>query len=154
MATGRDNPYGAFNFVVTAAPINGGDGTTIRGGFQEISGLNIEVTVAEYRNGNEAENHTRKFNTLTKSGDVTLKRGVIGVLDLFTWIKAVRDGDQSAPTKVTIDLMDEAHSTKVLTWTLTNARPIKYTAPTFNAKTATDVAIEEIVLSAEKVEIS
>lgn len=154
MAVARDNPYGAFNFVVTADPINGGDGTGLKGGFQEISGLNIEVTVAEYRNGNEPENHTRKFNTLAKAGDVTLKRGVIGVLDLFNWIKRVRDGDLTARTNVKIELMDEAHTSAVMTWTLYNARPTKYTAPTFNAKTATDVAIEEVVLAAEKVEMT
>lgn len=154
MATARDNPYGAFNFVVTADPINGGDGVGLRGGFQEISGLNNEVTVAEYRNGNDPENHTRKYNTLNKTGDVTLKRGVIGALDLFNWIKRVRDGDLTARTNVKIELMDEAHTSTVLTWTLYNARPIKYTAPSFNAKTATDVAIEEVVLSAEKVEMS
>lgn len=153
MAVARDNPYGAFNFLLTADPINNGDGTTLRGGFQEISGLNMEVTVAEYRNGNEPENHTRKMNTLTKTGDVTLKRGVVGTLDLFNWIKRVRDGDQTARVNVVIELMDETHTTTVLKWKLTNARPIKFTAPTFNAKTATDVAVEELVLSSEKLEM-
>lgn len=153
MAVARDNPYGAFNFIVTADPINAGDGTTIKGGFQEISGLNMEVTVAEYRNGNEPENHTRKMNTLTKTGDVTLKRGVVGSLDIFNWFKQVSTGDQSARKQVTIELMDEAHTQTVLKWKLTNARPMKYTMPAFNAKTATDVAIEELVLSAEKVEM-
>ena len=61
MAVPRDNPYGAFNFVVTADPINGGDGASLKGGFQEISGLNIEVTVAEYRNGNERVNSSRRI---------------------------------------------------------------------------------------------
>jgi phage tail-like protein len=153
MAISRDNPYGGFNFIVTADPINGGDGASLRGGFQEISGLNMEVTVAEYRNGNEPENHTRKLNTLAKTGDVTLKRGVVGTLDLFNWIKRVRDGDQTAWVSVTIQLMDEAHTAPVMTWKLTNARPTKYTAPTFNAKTATDVAIEELVLASDKVEM-
>ena len=155
MATPRDNPYGAFNFQVTAQFVNNGDGTTIRGGFQEISGLNMEVTVAEYRNGNDAENHTRKLNTLVKTGDVTLKRGFIGTLDFFAWIKQIGGGDQSArATNVTIELMDEAHSGVVATWTLYNARPSKYTIPTLNAKTAADVAIEELVLACEKLEMN
>lgn len=149
MAAGRDNPYGAFHFVFTATPINNGDGTAVRGGFQEISGLNMEVTVAEYRSGRDKANHTRKFNTLTKTGDVTLKRGVIGTVDLFAWIKQVRDGDPNAPKDVTIEMMDERGETTVLKWKLERARPIKFTAPTFNAKTATDVAIEELVLSSE-----
>jgi hypothetical protein len=36
-----------------------------------------------------------------------------------------------------------------MTFTLKNARPIRYTAPTFNAKTGTEVAIEELVLAIE-----
>ena len=153
MAVIRDSPYGAFNFIVTAENINGGDGRDFKGGFQEISGLNMEVTVAEYRNGNEPENHTRKLNTLTKTGDVTLKRGVIGSLDIYNWIRQVSQGDLSARKMVTIELLDEGHTQTVMKWKLTNARPMKYTMPTFNAKTATDVAIEELVLSAEKVEM-
>jgi phage tail-like protein len=81
MAVQRDNLYGNFNFRVTVDRF--GDAGSVRAGFQEISGLNTEVTVAEYRNGNEPENHARKMNGIYKSGDVTLKRGVIGVTDFL-----------------------------------------------------------------------
>ncbi len=150
MAVPRDNPYGNFNFRVTVDRF--GDPNSVRAGFQEVSGLGLEVTVAEYRNGNEPENHTRKMNGIYKASDVTLKRGVIGVTDFFDWIKAVRDGDQAQRRSVTIELMDEAHSGPVMTWKLTNARPMKYTAVTLNAKGGTDVAIEELVLSCEKLD--
>ena len=153
MAVQRDNPYGAFNFHVNVDRIGGGDPSSIAAGFQEISGLGIEVTIAEYRNGNELENHTRKLNGLSKASDVTLKRGVIGMTDFFAWISATRDGDQTVRSTVTIELMDEAHSQPVLTWRLTNARPMKYTGATLNAKTGTDVAIEELVLSCEKLDV-
>jgi phage tail-like protein len=53
---------------------------------------------------------------------------------------------------VTIELMDEAHTGPVMTWKLTNARPMKYTGPTLNAKGGGDVAMEELVLSCEKIE--
>src|SRR5690349_21123627 len=116
MAVARDNPYGAFNFKVTADPF--GDAGAVRAGFQEISGIGLEVTVAEYRNGNEPENHVRKMNGIYKPSDVTLKRGVIGVVDFFTWIRAVRDGDQNQRKTVKIELLDEAHTATVMTWTL------------------------------------
>jgi len=153
MATERDNPYGAFNFEVTADPF-GGSAESVRAGFQEISGLSLEVTEAEYRNGNEKENHVRKMNGLYKAGDVTLKRGVIGVDDFFRWIKDVRDGSQEARKTVVIALKDEARSATVMTWTLTNAKPKSYKGPTLNAKGGSDVAIEELVLSCEKVDVS
>jgi phage tail-like protein len=151
MAVQRDNPYGNFNFRVTVDRF--GDAGSVRAGFQEISGLSTEVTVAEYRNGNEPENHVRKMNGIYKSGDVTLKRGLIGVIDFFAWVRDVRNGAQNVRSSVTIELMDEAHTGPVMTWKLTNARPMKYTAPTMNAKGGTDVAIEELVLSCEKIDV-
>jgi phage tail-like protein len=153
MAVPRDNPYGAFNFQVTVDRIGGGNPASIPAGFQEISGLGIEITVAEYRNGNELENHVRKMNGLYKSSDVTLKRGVIGTTDFFSWVRDTRDGAQNVRSSVTIELMDEAHTQPVMTWKLTNARPMKYTGATLNAKTGTDVAIEELVLACEKLDV-
>lgn len=151
MAVQRDNPYGNFNFRITVDRF--GDPNSIPAGFQEISGLGLEVTIAEYRNGNEPENHTRKMNGVYKASDVTLKRGVIGVTDFFTWIRDVRDGAQNVRSTVVIELMDEAHTQPVMTWRLTNARPMKYTGATLNAKGGTDVAIEELVLACEKLDV-
>lgn len=153
MPVPRDNPYGAFNFRVTIDRIGGGNPDSIPAGFQEISGLGMEVVIAEYRNGNEKENHVRKLNGIYKASDVTLKRGVIGVKDFFDWIKATGDGNQGVRTTVTIELMDEARTGPVMTWKLTNARPMKYTGATLNAKTGTDVAMEELVLSCEKLDV-
>ena len=62
-------------------------------GFQEVTGLNIEMTQAEYRNGNEKVNHVRKITGMYKVGDVTFKRGLIGAVDLFAWIDQARKGD-------------------------------------------------------------
>ncbi|KAB8141598.1 phage tail protein [Chloroflexia bacterium SDU3-3] len=150
MATERENPYSTFNFLVD---LGTGDTGSIKAGFQEVSGLNIEVSSAEYRNGNEKVNHVRKINTMYKVGDITLKRGMIGALDLYQWITATRSGDQTVRRNITIQLRDEAGSNTVMTWRLTNARPIKYTAPSLNAKTGTDIAIEELVLSCEDLTI-
>jgi phage tail-like protein len=152
MAVPRNNPYSAFNFRVTADRF--GDAGSVQAGFQEISGLGMEVTIAEYRNGNDAENHTRKINNVYKTNDVTLKRGIIGSTAFFDWIRDVRDGAQNVLSTVTIELMAEDHSGPVMTWTLTNARPMKYTGVTLNAKGGTDVAIEELVLSSEKLDVS
>ena len=147
------NPYGAFNFQVTVDRIGGGDPESIVAGFQEISGLGIEITIAEYRNGNEKDNHVRKMNGLYKSSDVTLKRGLIGTTDFFAWIDLTRTGNPKSRSLVTIELMDEAHTQPVMTWKLSGARPMKYTGATLNAKTGTDVAIEELVLAIEQLDI-
>ena len=77
MATERANPYGTFNYLVDL-----GTGVTgsVKAGFQEVTGLSIEVTSADYRNGNEGVNHPRKINGVYKVGDITLKRGLMGAL--------------------------------------------------------------------------
>lgn len=151
MAIERNTPYHSFNFRVTVDRF--GDANSFTAGFQEVSGLSNEITLAEYRNGNEPENHVRKVPGMNKSTDVTLKRGVIGSLNFFTWIKETREGSQAVRRPVTIELMDEAHATPVMTWKLYNALPMKYTAPSLNAKGGTDVAIEELVLACERLDV-
>src|SRR2546430_16820503 len=87
MATLRDRPYVQFNFLVDLGTGNT-DGP--EAGFQECSGIGMEVTVAEYRNGNEKENSVRKITGLNKSTDVTLKRGVIGSLQPYHLVNPSR----------------------------------------------------------------
>jgi phage tail-like protein len=149
MAIPRDRPYVQFNFLVDLGTGNT-DGP--EAGFQEVSGIGMEVTVAEYRNGNEKENAVRKITGLNKSTDVTLKRGVIGSLNLYQWLDEIRNGDQNAMRNVTIHLQNEDHTTIVQTWKLLRARIIKHTSGPLNAK-GTDVAMEELVLAYERLEM-
>jgi phage tail-like protein len=150
MATQRPNTFGSFNFLVDFAT---GDTGSVLAGFQEVSGMNIEVTSADYRNGNSRDNHPIKVNGVYKVGDVTFKRGLIGALDLYQWIDALRTGDHTVLRTVHIQLQDEAHDGPVMTWTLVNARPLRYTVPALNAKTGTEVAVEEMVLSCEDLSV-
>jgi phage tail-like protein len=146
MAEQRANPYLQFNFTVD---LGGG----VAGGFQEISGIGMEVSVAEYRNGDEKTNNTRKITGLNKATDVTLKRGAIGALDLYKWLSDIRDGKDSGIRKaVTIALQSEDRSKTAFTWSLKNARIIKYTGGPMNAK-GSDVAMEELVLAYERLEM-
>jgi len=149
MAVMRERPYVQFNFLVDL-----GDGNTegADAGFQEVSGIGMEVTVAEYRNGNERENSVRKITGLNKSTDVTLKRGVIGSLRLYNWLNEIRNGNQNAMRTVTIQLQNEDHTEVVQTWKLLRARIIKHTSGPMNAK-GTDVAMEELVLAYERLEM-
>lgn len=149
MAVFRERPYVQFNFLV-----NLGDGATDgpEAGFQEISGIGMEVTVVEYRNGNDKENSVRKITGLNKCTDVTLKRGIIGSLNLYNWLDQIRNGDQSAYRTVVIQLQNEDHSAVVQEWILRRARIIKHTSGPLNAK-GTDVAMEEMVLAYERLDI-
>ncbi|HNC50761.1 MAG TPA: phage tail protein [Accumulibacter sp.] len=149
MAVLRDRPYVQFNFHV-----NLGDGVTNtpQAGFQEISGIGMEVTITEYRPGNYAFNNVIKTAGLNKATDVTMKRGVIGSLDLYKWLDDVRNGANSGLRTVTIDLKSEDRSTTVQSWRLINARIMKHQSGPLSAK-GTDVAMEELTLSYERLEM-
>jgi phage tail-like protein len=140
----EDRPYMQFNFQVQ---ING----EVAGGFQEISGIGTEVPATEYRHGNDKENNVRKLAGLNKSSDVTLKRGVMGTEYLADWIDGFRKGNGELRT-VRIDLLNEERA-PVMGWVLNSARPSKLTYGAFNAK-GNDVAMEEVVLICEKVELA
>jgi phage tail-like protein len=149
MAVVRDRPYVQFNFHV-----NLGDGVTNtpQAGFQEISGIGMEVTITEYRPGNYAFNNVIKTAGLNKATDVTMKRGVIGSLDLYKWLDDVRNGASTGLRTVTVELKSEDRTQTVQTWRLINARIMKHTSGPFNAK-GTDVAMEELTLSYERLEM-
>ena len=149
MAVQRDRPYPQFNFLVDL-----GDGETDgpHAGFAECSGIGMSVDVIEYRNGNEKENSVRKLTGLARYPDVTLKRGIIGSLDLYQWLNDIRNGNQTAFRTVTVQLMNEDHTATVQTWRLLRARIVKHVSGPFDAK-GCDVAIEELTLAYERLEM-
>jgi phage tail-like protein len=149
MAIARERPYVQFNFLVDL-----GTGVTDgpQAGFQECSNIGMEVTVAEYRAGNMKENSVQKITGLNKATDVTLKRGVIGSLDLYQWLDAIRNGDQTAFRTVTVKLQNEDHTQVVQAWKLLRARIVKHVSGPMNAK-GTDVAMEELTLAYERLQM-
>src|SRR6266496_1725876 len=150
MPVREERPFVQFNFRVELN-LPGMDSKSFSGGFQEISGIGMEVTVSEYRNGNDRDNGTRKITGLNKQTDVTLKRGVIGALPLYTWLDDIRNGNQTAFRDVTIERLSESREA-VLEWRLLRARITKCTYGPRNAK-GNDVTMEETVLSYERLEM-
>ena len=147
----RQTPYGAFNFLVDLRhPAGPGPGEPL-GGFSDVSGINTEVKVAEYRAGNFPENHVQKVPGTHTVADITLKRGIVNSQDLWTWIDDVRLHGPKAKRDVLITLCDETGQ-PVQAWKLRRVVPLKYTAPTLAAKGGGDVAVEELTLSGEALE--
>ena len=148
MATLRDHPYGRFVFQVD---FGSGDPDSIDGGFEEVGPIAAEIDVIEYRAGNDRVNAVHKLPGLHRVHDVTLKRGVIGSTTLFTWFRAGTLG-QADRRNVTIRLLNEDQSDVVFTWRLVRAWPVKYVVKSLNA-TSSDVAIEELVLTCEGIDV-
>ncbi len=147
MATPRETPYGAFNYLINLGLPDAPEDKVL-GGFSDVSGIGREVTIAEYRNGNEKELLPRKVAGMHKISDVTLKRGVVNSRMLWEWVNGINKEDPDAKGNVTITLRDEENE-GVLSWTLQRVIPMKYTGPTLAAKGGGDVAMEELVLSVE-----
>jgi len=149
MAT-RDTPYGAYNFIVELNDGSASDRAI--GGFSDVSGIGTEITLMEYRPGNDRENRVRKIPGLHKASDVTLKRGIMGATNFYDWISVTRR-DPTVTRNVSITLNDE-QGNPVLRWNLINARPMKWTGPTLAGKGGSDVAMEELVVAAEGFEFA
>jgi phage tail-like protein len=148
MAVVREDPYAACNFHVMIPGILE-DGRSARAAFSEVSGLDVEIATIEYRTG--AEDLTvRKLPGLNKSTNITLKRGITGDLTLWTWLKAVMDGNVRRADG-TITLLDESRQ-PVMAWRFRRAWPCKLSGPTLNAK-SNEVAIEVLELCHEGLEL-
>jgi len=144
----RETPFGAYNFLVE---FDGNEAAnTALGGFSDVSGIGTEITLMEYRQGNDKENRVRKIPGMHKAGDVTLKRGIMGQVNFWDWIRITRV-DPTHKRTVMITLQDEQRNA-VLRWKLINARPMKFTGPTLAAKGGSDVAMEELVVAIEDLE--
>ncbi|MBL8008298.1 MAG: phage tail protein [Ignavibacteria bacterium] len=120
-------------------------GTNI--GFTEVSGLDINIDVIEYRSGSSPVQSVTKMPGLVKYSNIILKRGIVkGDTDFYKWVRTV---NQSTAERrdVVISLLNENHE-PVMTWKVRNAFPAKYCGPDLNAQSS-EVAIETLELAHE-----
>lgn len=150
MATQRDRPYLQFNFLVD---LGTGDTSTPDAGFEECGPFSAWLDEVEYRAGNSKENGVQKLTGIARYEDVTLRRGAIGSLSLWNWLRQVRDGDQNALRTVTVSLQNEAHDAVVMTWKLARARPVRWTIEPLSARRS-EVVVEELVLAYESLDVA
>ncbi|MEY2904579.1 MAG: hypothetical protein RJA52_595 [Bacteroidota bacterium] len=120
--------------------------------FQEVSGLDVQTDVIEYRHGNSPVHSTIKMPGLMKYGDITLKKGVFATDNqFFDWISKIQLNTYERLT-VVIKLLDEDGNPR-MTWTLSNAFPKQVTPTDMNSQSS-EVAVETIVFACEGMEIS
>src|SRR6187399_684896 len=130
----RVDPYGSFDFRVEIGGI-------FRGSFQEVSGLDSSIDVAEYREGGNANPSVYKLPGRSKYSNVTCKRGITDDDSLWNWHMQWVKGDPAAQRlAVGIVLLDRTGRER-MRWHCEAAWPVKWTGPTFNAK-GNEVAIE------------
>jgi len=118
----------------------------------EVSGLETEFDVIEYRAGDSPVFTKVKMPGLRKTSDVTLKKGMFkDDKAMWDWLNQVKLNTIERKT-VTVSLLDESGS-PVKTWQLTNAWPKKITIEGFKSDGNT-AAIETLVLAHEGVTLA
>lgn len=138
-----DYPLPKFHFQVEWS------GTQI--GFTEVSGLDVETEMIEYRHGASPEYIKTRQPGMQKFSNITMKRGTFRTdNEFYDWWQNTRFFEENNETgsafrrDITISLLDETHS-PVVVWKVKNAWPIKV-QPTDLKADANEVAIESIEL--------
>jgi phage tail-like protein len=135
--------YRAFQFMVEIDGIS-------QARFQEVGGLDATIDVVEYREGGDMLG-VRKFPGQTKHSNLSLKRGYTDDTQLWKWYEDVMTGRTERIRKnISVLQLDMAGQEKIR-WNLFQAFPVKYTAPSFNAK-GNDLSIETLEIAYERIE--
>lgn len=138
-------PLAKFSFTVTF-------GTGPEVPFQEVSGLEAETQVIEYRAGDSPIFSPIKMPGIAKYGNVTLKKGVFKQDAAFwDWFKQIQMNTIQRQM-VVIRLLDEQGGT-AMRWTLTNAWPTKITSTDLKSD-GNEVAVETIEIAHEGLTIA
>lgn len=116
-------------------------------GFTEVTGLNLETEVIEYRDGSSPEYNKIKMPGLRKYGNITMKRGTFASdNEYYAWFNTV-NLNQIERRDVTISLLNESHE-PVVVWKVKNAFPVKIQSPDLKSD-ANEAAIESIEIAHE-----
>jgi phage tail-like protein len=124
-------------------------GSTI--GFSEVTGLNVEHQIIEYREGSSPDFSMIKMPGLRKYSNITLKRGMVkSDNEFFKWLNSSALNTVER-RDLTISLLNQAHE-PVVVWKVKNAWPSKMDSGSLDAK-SNDVAIESLELANEGITV-
>lgn len=128
-------------------------GTDLKGiSFQEVSGMDVENQVIEYRKSNSPLFSTEKMPGIVKYGNVTMKKGVfVNDNSFWNWHAAIKMNTMKRQT-VTIRLLDENNAV-TMQWTLQNAWPTKITSTDLKSD-GNEVAVDTLEIAHEQLIIS
>lgn len=121
------------------------------GTFTEVSGLDVETEIIEYRDGANRSYSKQKIPGMQKYANVVLKRGVMPAdNEFFIWWETV-SLNQVERRDVTVSLLNEEHE-PMMVWKIVEAWPTKVTGTDLKAD-GNEIAIETIELAHEGINI-
>jgi len=135
----RHDPVLSFNFQLES-------GGMFVAAFSEVSGLQAEIEVNEYREGGVNGYIHKRAGPAKYSSNLVLKKGITDDQRLWSWYCKVLQGTIKRES-VAVVLLDSA-GTEQRRWTFQNAYPVKWAGPDFKAQSS-EVAIESMELAHE-----
>lgn len=146
-----------YEITLVKSPGTGAPGAPDKlgdGGFQECSGLEIQLDIQEYLEGGRNDGVVRRVGR-AKYQNLVLKRGMLspgGQLrnELWTWVQGVASGVRPvARYDGIVEVLSGAPDrTVVARWVFDRGLPARVVGPSLNAKTG-EIAIEEIHIAHE-----
>jgi phage tail-like protein len=124
-------------------------GGETQGVFTEVSGLQVELEVMDYREGGN-NSFIHRLPGFAKVSTLSLKRGIVRKNDFYTWFKQIADG-QFVSKNVSV-IMYNVDGSPVMTWNFTNAYPVKWIGPHFQASESA-VVVETLELAHEGIKV-
>ena len=139
MAGGRNDPYLGFNFNVEIDSL-------VVGGFSEVSGMEADTEIQEFREGGVNEYTHKRAGPTKYPSNLVLKRGISDAAGLWSWYADVLRGKIQRKT-VSIVLLDSACEEQ-RRWSFQRAYPVKWSGPSLRAVSG-EVAVEVVELAHE-----
>jgi len=142
-------PPPAFSFAVAVVPGTGGQSqTAIDAAFQEVSGIDPHVEIAEETEGG-VNNFVHQLPGVTKHSNLVLKRGYVTQTSaLANWAQQTVGstlGTAIQTQGITVSLLGPTQQ-PLVTWTFGNCWPVKWEVSGFDSK-KDDVLTETLEIS-------
>jgi phage tail-like protein len=132
----RQDPYAAFNFQIEIEGL-------VVGGFAEVSGLQLEVEIEDYREGGLNDYLHKLAGPARYPQNLTLRRGLTDADALWSWQYDVALG-LIIRRNATIYLLD-ASGAQAMSWDVIAAYPVRWSGPDLRAGSS-EVAFESVDL--------
>lgn len=113
--------------------------------FQEVSGLDSELSVEEIKEGGE-NRFSHRLPGRAKYPNLVLKRGLLTDSELISWCVDAIENFSFEPTTINITLLNEEHQPVSGTYSFIGAYPVKWSISNFDAK-SNEVVIETLELA-------
>jgi phage tail-like protein len=154
LSAGASASFGASLDVGAGVGAGSSSGQLGDGGFQECSGLQIDMDVHEITEGGRNDGTVRLAGR-GKYTNIVLKRGMLfpvggtAVNEIWSWLQGMLSGQRPVVRyDGVIEVLNASSGAVTATWVFDRGLPAKVSGPSMNAKSG-EIAIEELTIAHE-----